>query len=137
MSRRNSGLLFVTMGLVFAAGGCSADSSRGTVDGTVTLDGTPLASGIIRFVPIDGQTPTAEATINHGTFAAVVPIGEKRVSISASKVVGKRKMYETPDSPTVDVVEELLPARYNVRSELSITVNPGTQHPEFVLNSGG
>ena len=53
-----------------------------------------------------------------------------------AKVVGKRKMYETPDSPTVDVVEELLPERYNAQSELSITVKAGSQEAEFPLESG-
>jgi hypothetical protein len=45
-------------------------------------------------------------------------------------------MYETPDSPTVDLVEELLPARYNLRSELSITVSAGSQEAEYPLTSG-
>ena len=121
---------------VLVAAGCSSDSSHGTVSGTVTLDGTPLASGLIRFVPADGQTATADATIANGEFTAKVPVGEKRVTISAPKVVGKRRMYETPDSPTVDVVEELLPERYNSRSELSITVEAGKQDAEFPLTSG-
>jgi len=122
--------------LSLAVAGCSSDSSQGTVHGTVTLDGTPLASGLIRFVPTDGQSATSDATIAHGEFTATVPVGEKRVSISAPKVVGKRKAYATPDSPTVDVVEELLPERYNLRSELSITVEAGTQDAEFPLTSG-
>jgi hypothetical protein len=105
------------------------------VTGTVTLDGRPLESGLIRFVPTDGQTATADATISNGQFTATVPVGEKRVSISAPKVVGKRKMYETPDSPTTDVVEELLPARYNAQSELTITITAGDQPATFALTS--
>jgi hypothetical protein len=122
--------------IAFAAAGCSADSSHGTVSGTVSLDGEPLASGLIRFVPTDGQTATADTTIQNGQFSVKVPIGEKQVSITAPKVVGKRKMYETPDSPTVDVVQELLPERYNARSELTYTVEPGEQEKDFALNSG-
>lgn len=117
------------------AHGCSSDSSKGTVTGTVTLDGQPLQSGLIRFVPADGQTPTAEATITDGEFTAQVPVGEKRISISAPKVVGKRKAYETPDSPMVDIVEELLPARYNVTSELTLKVSGGRQDAPFDLKS--
>ena len=92
-----------------AAHGCSSDSGKGTVSGTVTLDGQPLQSGLIRFVPVDGQTPTAEATITDGEFSVEVPVGEKRVSISAPKVVGKRPAYQTPNAPMIDIVEELLP----------------------------
>jgi hypothetical protein len=102
----------------------------------VTLDGNPLEAGLIRFVPADGQTATADGTITNGAFTAKVPVGEKQISISAPKVVGKRKMYETPDSPTVDVVQELLPERYNLRSELTYTVEPGEQEKDFALTSG-
>jgi hypothetical protein len=123
--------------LVFAASGCSSETSHGTVHGMVKLDGEPLANGLIRFLPADGRSPTAEATITDGNFNAPVPVGEKRVSISAARVVGTRKAYETLDSPTIDVVEELLPARYNVRSELTLTVKPGRQQQDFELNSGG
>jgi hypothetical protein len=101
----------------------------------VTLDSGPLEKGLIRFVPADGQTATADATIESGTFTARVPVGEKRITISAPKVVGKRKMYETPDSPTVDIVQELLPERYNVRSELTYTVEAGNQEKDFALTS--
>jgi hypothetical protein len=90
----------------------------------------------VRFVPADGRTATSDATIADGKFTANVPIGEKRVTISAPKVVGKRKMYETPDSPMVDVIEELLPARYNLQSELSITVSAGSQEAAYPLTSG-
>jgi hypothetical protein len=121
---------------VLVAAGCSTDSSHGTVSGTVTLDDGPLEKGLIRFVPADGQTATADATIENGVFTARVPVGEKRITISAPKVVGKRKVYETPDSPTVDVVQELLPERYNVRSELTFTVEAGNQEQDFALNSG-
>jgi hypothetical protein len=128
-------LLLSAVAVLFAAG-CSADSSHGIVRGTVTLDGNPLEKGLIRFVPIDGQTATADTTIQNGAFHVQVPVGEKQVSITAPKVVGKRKMYETPDSPTVDIVHELLPERYNVRSELSLTVQPGDQEKDFALTSG-
>src|SRR4051794_34250251 len=96
-------------------GGCSAKSNRGTVTGNVTLDGQPLKSGLIRFEPADGKTPTADALITDGKFSASVPPGDKKISISATKVVGTKRVYETPDSPTVDVTQELLPAKYNVK----------------------
>ncbi len=115
--------------------GCSTDSKHGTLTGTVTLDGQPLASGLIRFVPADGRTASADATIETGKFTVVVPVGEKTVWISAPKVVGKRKTYNSPDSPTIDVVQELLPARYNSQSTLKCTVGPGSQQPTFELTS--
>jgi hypothetical protein len=125
----------IALGAVSLAG-CSADSGKGTISGTVTLDGQPLKSGVIRFVPADGQTATAEATITDGEFSAEMPVGEKQVSISAPKVVGKRPAYQTPNSPMIDIVEELLPARYNVSSDLKINVTGGRQTEDFKLESG-
>jgi hypothetical protein len=117
-------------------GGCSAKSNRGTVTGNVTLDGQPLKSGLIRFEPADGKTPTADALITDGKFSASVPPGDKKISISATKVVGTKRVYETPDSPTVDVTQELLPAKYNVKSELTLSVKAGSQEKDFALTSG-
>ena len=85
-----------------------------------------------RLVPTDPtKGGTAGATIKDGKFTADVPVGELRVEISAPKVVGKRKAYDTPDSPTVDIVEDLIPARYNVNSELKVTVKKGGQKETF------
>jgi hypothetical protein len=135
-NRRSLLPLQMSAALLISQIGCSQDTTHGIVNGTVTLDGAPLPSGLIRFTPEDGQSPSADAAINDGTFEARVPVGKKRVTISAPKVVGKRKMYETPDSPTVDTVEELLPEQYNVRSTLTLTVTPGEQPAKFELQSG-
>ena len=117
-----------------AVAGCSIDD--GTVTGTVTLNGQPLKEGTVRFLPVDGKGPTASAEIKDGKFTAAVPPGRKRVEFSAPKIVGKpQKMYDTPDSPVVDQVDELIPARYNVASELTITVKGGSQTETFALTS--
>jgi len=102
-----------------------------TISGTVTLDGQPLNEGLIRFVPVDGQSATSDAPIKNGRYTAQVPTGERRVEITAPKVVGKKKMYDTPDSPEVDVVEELLPPQYNVQTTLKTTVKKGANQASF------
>ena len=117
------------------ADGCSSEAGKATVSGEVTLDGQPLKEGVIRFVPADGKSPTADAAIVVGRFEATVPLGTKRVEISAPKVVGKRKMYDTPQSPWVDEVAELIPARYNVKSMLTAEVKKGPNDLSFDLKS--
>jgi len=129
-------LLSVAAIVTFAAvTGCSGDKKHAVVAGTVSLDGAPVKSGLIRFVPADGRTASADASIEDGKYSAKVPPGEKIVQISASKVVGKKKVYETPDSPTVDVVQELIPDKYNLQSTLKFTVAPGSQEQSFQLMS--
>jgi hypothetical protein len=115
--------------------GCSSEATQSTVTGTVTLDGAPLADGLISFTAVDLNSQTAEAKITDGRYEVAVPPGEKRVEIRAAKVTGKQKMYDTPDSPMVDVVTELLPARYNVESELRMTVSEGVNEKPFELKS--
>lgn len=115
--------------------GCSADAKHGTVTGTVTLDGQSLKSGTIRFDSADGRTAAADATIADGKFSANMPPGDKRVTITSPKVIGKKKMYDTPDSPVVDLTEELLPKRYNAQSDLTLNVKLGDQHAPFDLKS--
>jgi hypothetical protein len=115
--------------------GCSQSTTHGTVHGTVTLDGEKLKEGVVRFVPVDGSSQTASASIAAGEFTAEVPVGTLRVECSAPKILGQQKMYDTPNSPKVDVVGELLPARYNVRSELTFDVRPGSQQHAIELSS--
>jgi hypothetical protein len=115
--------------------GCSTEVKHGTVSGTVTLDGQPLKSGTIRFDSADGRTAAADASIADGKFNLTLPPGDKHVSITSPKVIGKKKMYDTPDSPVYDVTEELLPKRYNAQSTLTMTVAAGAQEKEFSLTS--
>jgi hypothetical protein len=116
--------------------GCAKKSNRSTVTGNVMLDGQPLKTGIIRFVPADGQTSTADGRIDDGKFSVNVPPGDKRVSISSQKVIGKRKAQDMPESPMIDIVEEILPAKYNVQSDLTLKVDAGSQEKNFDLKSG-
>ena len=129
---RGSALALV---IAAAAAGCSG-SGPATVEGTVTLNGEPLKEGVVTFVPADPTASgTAGAPIKDGKFRAEVPRGEMRVQISAPKVVGKRKAYDTPDSPVVDIVDELIPARYNVQTQLKVTVTSSGQKETFELTS--
>jgi hypothetical protein len=123
-------------GLITVVLGCSADANLGVLAGTVTLDGQPLKSGTIRFDPEDGRAKAADATITEGKFSLKLLPGDKRVSITSPKVIGKKKMYDTPDSPVYDVTEESLPKRYNAQSALKFTVKPGDQDASFDLSSG-
>ena len=116
--------------------GCGKKSNKGTVTGTVTLDGQPIKAGLIHFAAVDGLTPTADAAITEGRFSAKVPPGDKKISISAPKVTGQRRMYETPNSPMIDITEELVPKQYNAQTTLTYTVTAGSQQKDFELTSG-
>jgi hypothetical protein len=125
-------LLLGCFGLV----GCSGGGSTGTVNGTVTLDQEPLKEGMVQFIPVDGKSQTASAQIKDGKFTASVPLHTMKVSFSAPKVLGKpKKMYDTPDSPVVEQVGELIPEKFNVKSTFQITVKAGVQEEKYELTS--
>ena len=54
--------------MIGAALGCARDANLATVYGTVRLDGEPLASGTVRFVPVAGRAANGEIQPN-GTFS--------------------------------------------------------------------
>jgi hypothetical protein len=117
------------------AAGCGGGST-GAVSGEVTLDGQPLKDGFIRFVPADGKAAAVDGPIADGKFrVAAVPVGEVKVEVTAQKVVGKHKVYDAPDSPTVDITEQYIPQRYNAQTELKMTVQAGPQEKKFELTS--
>jgi hypothetical protein len=109
------------------AAGCGPqEKPKALIRGAVTLNGTPLKEGAIKFIPIAGDGPTTGAVIKpEGDYSVAVPAGMMRVEITSSKVTGKRKAYDTPDSPLIEITEEQIPAKFNSNSELKYEVASG------------
>ncbi|MDB5391984.1 MAG: hypothetical protein JWM11_7630 [Planctomycetaceae bacterium] len=111
--------------------GGSKGPAEGTISGKVTLDGKPLEKGAISFQPTDGLGKSAGGKIVNGYYSTTATLGPKKVQIQAPKVVGTFKAYDTPDSPVLDKIEELIPAKYNAQSELKIDVKTGSTTANF------
>lgn len=112
--------------------GCGK-ANVGTVSGTVIVDGSPAKSGSIAFFPVNKKSPTAGAEIHDGEYLARVPLGTSKVEIRVSKVVGQKKLYNTPNSPIRPVLEESLPAKYNDESTLTLDVQSGANKQDYQL----
>lgn len=110
-----------------------ATVSKGEVSGTVKVNGKPLETGSILFVPASGEGPTAESPIRDGRYSVHATTGAMKVSIRAPKVVGKKKIYPTPDSPEMPVTKEELPSKYNDKTELKFDVRHGANQKDFDL----
>ncbi len=130
------------LGLALAAVvGCgdASEPPRLAVSGKVTLDGKPLPAGQLTFVPLDGRTASV-AEVRDGAFRADgadgPAAGRYQVAIYAVESTGKT--IPSPDVPGATIVEErdLIPDRYNVKSELTAEVKPdGENAYEFALTS--
>lgn len=131
--RAFAGLLFGA--LASAIMGCS-ENKTATVSGTVTVDGQPAEKGSISFNSVDGKTPPGGGTIENGKYTATqVPIGPTTVDIRVPKVTGKKKLYDTPDSPVRETFSESLPAKYNTKSELKFEAKPGSNQKDWELSA--
>lgn len=133
--RRSAG----AAGLLAAAlvvAGCG-DVKTGEVTGTVTIDGrTPPAGSSITFVPADGQSPTAGATLQDGKYTATVPVGPAKVRISAPKFAEEKAGQPGPGPGGGQIVEgDLLPDRFNNKTELTYEVKPGRQEKNWELST--
>ncbi|VTR91762.1 Uncharacterized protein OS=Pirellula staleyi (strain ATCC 27377 / DSM 6068 / ICPB 4128) GN=Psta_1985 PE=4 SV=1 [Gemmata massiliana] len=115
--------------------GCGG-TPKAEVTGTVTLDGVPVENGIIQFYPAGGAGQSVGGGIEKGKYKVEASVGEMTVTINASKVVGKHKMFDTKESPEVDTLQELVPDEYNKTSTLKVTFKEGVnENVNFELKS--
>jgi len=105
----------------------------GDVQGRVTVNGEPLAEGAVRFIPINGDTPTSGGSVQNGSFRVQVPVSKQRVEFVANVV----DTAKTPPNPRADQIymKSLVPARYNSQSTLTLDVVSGVNEPEFKLTN--
>src|SRR5688572_21641734 len=115
-TRGASGPLWLAL-FIAVASGCGP--AIGTVSGTVSVDGKPLANGVISYVPAEGAGEPATGNVSGGSYKVQMRAGKKFVQISAPVVTGKRKEYEGPGAPLVEITEESLPPHYNSQTELT------------------
>jgi hypothetical protein len=104
--------------------GCGGEP-KAEVSGTVTLDGVPVENGAIQFYPTGKTGQSTGGGIENGVYKVDASVGEMTVTINASKVVGKHKAYDTPDSPILDKVAEMIPAEYNSLSKITVNLKAG------------
>jgi hypothetical protein len=127
--------MLVLGSLAFSLGCNKGESNRAEVTGSVLVDGNPAATGAISFMPVDGKSPTSGGKIVAGKYSVEVPFGTSKVAIRVPKVVGQRKLYDTPDSPVQPLMEETLPPEFNDRTELTLDVKPGVNERVFDLKA--
>lgn len=122
-----------------------------SVSGIVTLDGNPLPNAVVTFDAEDGQFSFG-LTDSGGRFSlrfdsakSGVTSGKKIVRISTTRKIlglnteeeggGEESGREDATAKTAVRPTELVPDRYNKKSELSVEVSPDKTHFDFPLVS--
>jgi hypothetical protein len=106
------------------------------VEGTVILDGEPIAAGTIMLIPADGKGPTAGGGITAGRFRIEAAEGPKRVRINSPQADGTQTLDPGGSGAMIDRYVESVPDRYNEKTELEFTVQPGRNVADFTLEGG-
>jgi hypothetical protein len=107
----------------FAGCGPSDGLTRVVVNGEVRLNGSPIERGQIRFIPnVDTAGPVTIEDIHNGEYSCQrsggVPIGQHRVEI-----LGCDPKVPFPTGPGGLTPKQLVPKKYNVDSELTVTLD--------------
>jgi hypothetical protein len=112
---------------LFSGCGRKSEIEKVVVSGTVTKGGKPIEKGRITFFPVKGTSgPVSGAEIRKGTYRADgnggVPVGTHRIEFHEVTVDPKRD----PTLPPPMVENNILPARFNTKSNLELTVPVGS-----------
>lgn len=112
--------------------GSSNEYPRAAVRGIVTLDGDPLSSGVIRFIPEgDNAGPQASASIREGIFNVPVDfgpvVGTNRIEIISTDDGGfaeddEQAIQRLKQEGIKQIKVVKVPAQYNKQSKLTKSI---------------
>jgi hypothetical protein len=119
----------VVVAALFA--GCSKGPLKGVISGSATIDGAPIKNGTIRFIPVDGKSATAGGKIIGGKYTVQTPVNKFKVSINATD----DSQSAGPINDNAPLAKNLIPMKYNVRTELVVDIQTGENHKDFALSS--
>jgi hypothetical protein len=110
-----------------SAVGCRRNDGpeRVALSGKITFQGQPVQEGQIRFVAIGGtEAPVTIGAVKDGVYSMAanngVPVGTHRVEI-----VAFNPGDPAPIGPGAPPRKQLLPAKYNRQSELTVSIDTG------------
>lgn len=122
----------VLAGVLLGVAGCTSSVPESEVTGTVTVNEQPVLEGQITFHPATGGGKSASGRIEYGNYQLKVP-GEKLVEIYGQREIPGRYSSELVNGQKVLMREEFVPARYNVKSELKVTIPAASSTQDFHL----
>ena len=139
-----SRITWVLLGTLIAGTicGCGRGGPGAQISGTVTLDGKPIPSGTIAFIPtvgIGGKSTTGKITGGkYETTQEQEVVGKHRVEIRGIRPIGGT-LPAVPPPPfgAAGPAEQYVPECYNRASVLTFDIEPGTNTANFALKSSG
>ncbi len=103
----------------------------GTVKGTVTLNGQPLAQATVGFESSEDGSICMGATDKAGRYELFT----QRANAAPGAAVGEHRVRIEKPLISKDGATEMLPSRYNSSTDLTADVKPGENEINFDLTS--
>jgi hypothetical protein len=131
--------LCLAVGAAGLSCGCGEKAANmADVSGTVTMDGQPLSKARIEFSPTANGSPSMGLTDERGRYSLRFSRDMEGAMIGDYQVKISTYAPANPDAepPTVEVPEKV-PAKYNIKTELTGKVVEGSNTIDFPLQSGG
>jgi hypothetical protein len=125
---------------MFVLAGCGASGPEiAGVEGTVFLDGNPLPLAAVVFIPENGR-PAGATTDAQGHYVLSFSEGRDGAIPGKSRVMitTKRDPWRDENGKDHPAGKEVVPMKYNAKSELEFIVEPGKSNvADFQLDSKG
>lgn len=129
--------------VLIAISGCGSEPAykgpqRFALSGKVTLDGAPVDGGTISFLSMAPKANPSGGPISAGTYTVPEERGANaemyRVEIRWLKPTGE-KVKDDDTGGMIDVVKEVIPAKFNTQTELKADVKADKTTFNFDLSS--
>lgn len=130
-----SNIAIIFFATLIGCGGVTDRPELGYVEGTVTMDGKPVANATVIFQK-SGARPSAARTDEDGYYEMVYTDEVNGVALGTHKVFISTASEGDADQD-IARQKETVPAKYNNASELTADVVAGSQVLDFKLESGG
>ncbi len=127
------------LALAFIDSGCNDSGPElGSVSGTISLDGKPLEGAEISFQPdLATGSPALGETDVQGRYEMRHSRSRKGAHVGTHKVHITTAIERENAQGKIVRFKERVPARYNVKTELTADVKPGRNTIDFQLESTG
>ena len=144
--RKSFALIVLCLTFLLQGCGSSDQPELGEVTGTITFDKQPLVGVAVVFQPENGR-PARGMTNAEGKYELIYirqtkgsKVGPNRVEIAPSEAGEAEEAASGGEEPEAGAKKSksgkpTIPARYNVRSELTADVKPGKNTFNFDLES--
>jgi len=136
--RRPAGVqIAIVVGIAASTSACRPSPQSAEVAGSVTVDGQPLADGIVTFRP-QPTTPGPEFSgeVRQGAYRVAIRVlpGGYAVDIRSWKKSGKK--VTSPFGAEVEETVSWIPERYHgPQTTLSTTLAPGLNRADFAIET--